>query len=307
MKNPAPILLLGYKRPLHLKAAFESLLLNRQSSDTTLYIGIDGPKTEKELDLVEECRAMTNSFSGFKKIVTCFQERNIGLANSVIFNVSQVLSKHDNVIVVEDDLVVSNQFLAFMNSGLEVYADDLKVASIHGYQYPVKIPGPECVFLRGADCWGWATWKDRWNATSFLTSALIEEILRNKMKMGFDLYGLVPNFRMLQNQASCKIDSWAIRWHASMYIQNKLTLYPPSTLVMNCGLDGSGTHEGQSKQFNNELAHEINWTYPSIVKESRYFKNKMMIFYLRIRIMRFILRLSRWPSKLLKLVLGRPT
>ena len=37
-----------------------------------------------------------------------------------------------------------------------------QVASIHGYIYPID-GLPETFFIRGADCWGWATWKRAWN------------------------------------------------------------------------------------------------------------------------------------------------
>ena len=42
-----------------------------------------------------------------------------------------------------------------MNDGLDRYADDARVASIHAYIYPLNQPVPETFFLRGADCWGW--------------------------------------------------------------------------------------------------------------------------------------------------------
>ena len=305
MKNLAPILLLGYKRPLHLKLAIESLLLNPEAPESILYIAIDGPKTNEELNLVEKCRAIATSITGFKEVITSFQETNIGLANSVIMNVSQVLSENETIIVIEDDLVVSEQFLAFTNLGLKAYAEDLNVASIHGYQYPLKLSGNDCVFLRGADCWGWATWKDRWSSVNFSADALIGEILEKRLKSGFDLYGAVPNFRMLQNQASHRIDSWAIRWHASMYIQEKYTLYPPSSLVLNCGLDGSGTHEGKSQLFQNELVREMTWVFPSRVQGSQQFRSRLILFYIRARVIRLALRLGSWPSKLLKLITGK--
>ena len=37
-----------------------------------------------------------------------------------------------------------------------------------------------------------------------------------------------------------KNNSWAIRWHASAFLNNKLTLYPKNSLVKNIGIDGSG-------------------------------------------------------------------
>ena len=44
-----------------------------------------------------------------------------------------------------------------MNYYLELYKNNNKVSSIHGYSYPTK-KLPDYFFLKGADCWGWATW-----------------------------------------------------------------------------------------------------------------------------------------------------
>ncbi len=48
-----------------------------------------------------------------------------------------------------------------MSDGLQKYQDNHNVVSIHGYIYPVRRV-PETFFLRGADCWGWATWRRGW-------------------------------------------------------------------------------------------------------------------------------------------------
>jgi hypothetical protein len=39
-----------------------------------------------------------------------------------------------------------------------------------------------------------------------------------------------------------KNNSWAIRWYASAFLKDKLTLYPGRSLVLNIGNDASGTH-----------------------------------------------------------------
>jgi len=44
-------------------------------------------------------------------------------------------------------------------------------------------------------------------------------------------------------------DSWAIRWYASAFLQNKLTLYPSRSLVHNIGNDGSGRHAATTRAF----------------------------------------------------------
>jgi len=59
---------------------------------------------------------------------------------------------------------------------------------------------------------------------------------------------------MLQMQVQGKIDSWAIRWHASAFLKNKLTLYPGKSYVLNIGNDSSGTHCGTTDIFSGEIA-----------------------------------------------------
>ena len=65
--------------------------------------------------------------------------------------------------MLEDDLVTSPYFLKFMNEALDFYKNEKKVWHISGWNYPIKYDGQEDVFLwRTMNCWGWATWADRW-------------------------------------------------------------------------------------------------------------------------------------------------
>ena len=74
-----------------------------------------------------------------------------------------ILKKYKNIIVIEDDLILDN-FFKFMNDGLKLFKNHKKIASIHGYIYPANFSSqiPD-YFFKGADCWGWATWKRSWN------------------------------------------------------------------------------------------------------------------------------------------------
>ena len=45
----------------------------------------------------------------------------------------------------------------------------------------------------------------------------------------FDLNGKYPFTKMLENQVNGKINSWAIRWYASSFLNNLLTLYPKNS------------------------------------------------------------------------------
>jgi hypothetical protein len=247
--HPAPIVVFAYKRATHLARCLASLAANPEAGSSVLYIYCDGPRSEADRLAVEEVGRVVQGISGFKEVVAVRRAANMGLAASVIAGVRQVLEAHERVIVVEDDLVLSPHFLRYMNDALELYADDDRVASIHGYCYPVDVPLPETFFLRGADCWGWATWRRGWAHFREDGAALLDELRRSGQAKAFDMDGAYPFTRMLADQVAGRNSSWAVRWHASCFLANLLTLYPGRSLVKNIGNDASGTHSKATGQY----------------------------------------------------------
>jgi hypothetical protein len=240
--NAAPVALFVYKRPEHTRNALLALSSNKLAEHTDLYIFADGPKSEMDRYAVAEVRACVKKVAGFRSVHIAERSENLGLSRSIIDGVGQLCELHGRVIVVEDDLVVSRHFLAYMNSGLDLYDDERSVISIHGYVYPIMEKLPESFFLKGADCWGWATWKRGWDIFEPDGARLLSELKARGLGREFDFDGTYPYTKMLQNQVQGKNDSWAIRWYASAFLRNMLTLYPGRTLVRNMGNDGSGTH-----------------------------------------------------------------
>ena len=246
----APIVLFVYNRPLHTQKTVEALLKNKLASASDLVIYSDAAKNEKALEKVSEVRSYIKTIQGFKSLKIVEQATNQGLARSIIRGVSEVISTDGKVIVLEDDLVTSPNFLTYMNRSLELYSDNEEVISIHGYNYPVSLTSPEkTFFLKGADCWGWATWKRGWEMFEQDGQKLLDYLVSKNLTADFNFNGSYPYTQMLKAQIAGKNDSWAIRWYASAYIQNKLTLYPAKSLVKNIGLDMSGTHSGEDVHY----------------------------------------------------------
>ncbi len=249
----SPIALFVYKRLEHTKQTVNSLLANKESHASKLYIFSDAAKTAKDENAVSEVRKYIDSITGFAQITIVKQEHNRGLANSIISGVTNVLFENETIIVVEDDLLLSPFFLRYMNDALILYKEEISVASIHGYNYPLQINLPETFFLRGADCWGWATWKDRWDCFEPDSAKLLNIIQQENLENVFDYGGYAGNIKMLRSQAAGKIDSWAIRWHATNFLANKYTLSPGTSLVQNIGMDGGGTHGAPTDVFKVQL------------------------------------------------------
>jgi hypothetical protein len=249
MTSYAPIALFVYNRLEHTKKTIQALKRNHLAEQSDLFIFSDGARNDKELAKVSELRGYLETVSGFKKIEIIKREKNFGLANSIIDGVTSVIKEFKKIIVMEDDLVTSQYFLQYMNSALTHYQDNPKVASIHGYVYPVEENLPENFFLRGADCWGWGTWERAWNLFNPNPNELLAELKKQNLLYQFDINGSTHNVKMLKNQASGKVDSWAIRWHASIFLKNMFTLYPGKSLVQNIGTDGEGTHTNSTNVY----------------------------------------------------------
>ena len=252
-RNLAPIALFVYNRPGHTQQTIEALKKNELSGQSTLIIFSDGPKNESSKEEVEAVRNYLKTITGFAQIRVVEQSENLGLANSIISGVSKIVNEFGKIIVLEDDLITSPYFLKYMNDGLDLYKNNEDVVSIHGYIYPIKERLPETFFIKGADCWGWATWDRAWKIFEPDGKKLLTALKKRKSMKEFDFGGTYPFTMMLENQIMGINNSWAIRWNASAFLANKLTLYPGLSLVRNIGMDLSGANCEETNIYDSEL------------------------------------------------------
>jgi len=266
--NLAPIALFVYKRPVHTQRVIEALLTNPEAKSSDLIIFADGPKNSKDHAGTKAVRQIVSEITGFRSIEFHFSEMNHGLSNSLINGITDVLERHERIIVLEDDILVSRNFLKFMNEALVQYESEPRVASIHGYVYPLESELPDTFFIRGADCWGWATWRRAWAEFSPDGRALYQELLESGQLEDFDFDGSAQYTQMLLDQIQGRNDSWAVRWYASAFLKDMLTLYPKKSLVTNIGLDGTGTHSGKSRILNAQILDSGSLELPLDVVES---------------------------------------
>jgi putative methyltransferase (TIGR04325 family) len=242
MPQYSPIVLFVYKRLNHTRRTIEALLDNSESKKSDLIIYSDAARTAEDAINVRKVRDYISNVDGFRSISIIKRHENFGLSRSIIEGVSEILANNDRVIVLEDDIETSPFFLRFMNEALDRFADDQRIISIHGYVYPTRKPLPDVFFLRGADCWGWATWRRGWSYFNQNGRLLLDELERRNLISQFNFNDTFSYSTMLRDQVNKLNDSWAIRWYASAFLADKLTLYPGRSLVRNIGLDSTGTH-----------------------------------------------------------------
>ena len=250
----SPVVLFVYNRLDHTRRTIDALRKNELAQESELIVFSDAPVSEEQVEDVNKVRQYIHNIEGFKSITIVEREFNLGLAKSIIDGVTKIVEKHGKIIVLEDDLVTSKYFLSYMNEALNKYADNNEVISIHGYVYPVAHELPEAFFLPGADCWGWATWRRGWSLFNSDGQYLLNELARLKLLKAFDFNDSYSYSKMLEGQTKGTNDSWAIRWYASAFLANKLTLYPGRSLVNNIGNDDSGTHCSDSNSHESALS-----------------------------------------------------
>jgi hypothetical protein len=244
----SPIALFVYSRLEHTKRTVEAIAANTLAADSELIVFSDGPKNDDAVIKVEQVRAFIDEIKGFTSVRIIKREKNMGLANSIIAGVTQVINEYGKIIVLEDDLITSRFFLKYMNDGLDLYEKDEEVSSINGFMHPLKVsstPIPESYFLPFSDCWGWGTWKRAWDNFNSDARALLRQIKHRKLSGKFDFDSSYPYTRLLKQQIKGEVDSWAIRWYATNFLLNLKGLYPGESFVQNIGFDGGGTHCGE--------------------------------------------------------------
>jgi hypothetical protein len=250
----SPIILFVYNRPWHTQQTIEALQKNELASESDLFIFSDGPKIEND-ENVQKVREYIKTINGFKSLTIVEREKNLGLANSVISGVTEIVNKFGKVIVLEDDLVTSKYFLKFMNEALSVYKNRNDMFSVTGYNYPSSIFTipfyyKKSVFLNYRPMpWGWGTWREKWEKVDW---DMKDYNVFKKDKQSQKLFnkGGEDLADMLAAQIEGRIDSWYIRWCYAHFKNSGFSVSPVKSYVDNIGFDGTGVHCGKNDSVN---------------------------------------------------------
>jgi len=269
MQNLAPIALFVYNRPEHTRRTLNYLQKNLLADESRLFIFSDGPKTEADKAKVEQVRQLAGEVAGFKSVKLIERNQNLGLANSIISGVTKLVNEYEKVIVFEDDLLSSPYTLQYFNEALERYAKEDKVMHIGAYMYDLPNKKlPETFFYRATTSWGWATWARAWKDFEPNINQLISKFDKAKIHQ-FSIEGNMNFWKQMEQFKSGRNNSWAIRWYASVFLKNGLTLNPSHSLVHNIGHDGTGVHSNNEKTYYVQVAQKPVTTFPTDLKENQ--------------------------------------
>jgi len=281
----APVALFVYNRPDHTRQTLDALRANTLARETPLFVFSDAPRDGDAEAGVRAVRRLVAEVEGFAEVTVVQQGRNLGLAGSVTRGVTDLCDRFGRAIVLEDDIVTGPYFLDYMNTALDRYAGDERVMHVSGYMFDLADPDglPETFFHRCPSCWGWGTWKRAWDRFEPDVHKLFPALRPHAVRKAFDIGGTFGYYRMLNQQAGGRIDSWAIRWYASVFLRGGLALFPSRSLVANIGNDGTGHHRYRSTAFDVPAGDHRVTRFPATLEESPEAVEAITRFYRSIR------------------------
>ena len=281
MINFAPIVLFCFNRTDKLIKCIESLKLCPESISSDLIIFSDACRNEDERHIVDELRYYIKNIDGFNSTRIIHRELNLGVDYNIIKGIQQMSEEYDRFIVVEDDLIVSNQFLRFMNAGLDHFKSFEKILTLSAFNY-VKIPENyiwDCYFTKRFNPWGWATWSNKIKDVDF-DLAIKNNFLNNpKEKKNFNEWGS-DRTKMLKNVILGKIRTWDIQLDYYLFKKDFLTVYSCTNFVINNGFnDFRATHTTGYNRFKVELKdlNKLNLHFPDFLPSNPTIKRRFIL------------------------------
>ena len=250
-EKAAPVLVMTHTRLNHLKKCIQSIANCVESKETELYISSDSYRNELEKEKVIKIRSYIKSIKGFKKVTPILMNKNIGGSKVFIVSKKKIFTKYDSLIMLEDDIEVSNLFLNYLNRGLKFYQNDNKVFSICAFSPYLFSENyeqikPELYKSNRWNGWGFGIWKDRYmkfeefrNNEAFnkiLMQDLNSKFFRKKINsLSLEHY---PHFLHSVKKNSKPEFDFSVGYYCTK--KELFNIYFTKTHTINNGNDGSG-------------------------------------------------------------------
>lgn len=245
MSEKTIIAVFCYKRAAKLKVAMEALLKNPECANMDIVFFCDGAKAEKDLPGVTATREYIHSLTGFRNIYKQFREKNLSTGPNFEQGIQYLCDNYDQFIVVEDDLVVTPNYLRYMLDALEFYREEKSIFTISGYAFPLRVGDYpyDTVIHERFSCYGWASWSDRvrnviWDHQQLEKIRRTSPRFKSRLdKEGMDLY------RILKKQLNGTISTWDIQMQVQVAENNLKVVYPVISKSSNIGFDNESTNQ----------------------------------------------------------------
>lgn len=244
MSEKTIIAIFCYKRAGKLKASIEALLKNPECASMDIIFFADGHKNDNDKQGVQETRACIDTIKGFKNIHKHYRERNVSTGPNFQTGLTYLCANYDRFIVIEDDLVVTENYIKYMLDGLDFYKNEKSIFCITGFCFPINIKSYtyDTIIHKRFCSYGWAGWSDRvknvtWDKTELNKLRKTSPNFKSRLNSeGRDLS------RLLDKQIDGRISTWDIQMQVHVSVNDLKVVYPIISKGMNIGFDKESTN-----------------------------------------------------------------
>lgn len=251
-----PIAIFAFNRFYHFKKTVDSLINCEHSDETIVYFFLDAPLNYYDNSNFIKIKNYIDSINYFKEKIVICRDYNYGLRDNIISGINFVFEKYDAVIVLEDDLILSKDFLKYMNYCLNNYAENKNIWHVNGWSHPANKYNEILIYSHWKmNCWGWGTWRDRWQNFSINPAKLIKESSPEIIKK-INMDGHSSNYSQITANFFKRKKTWAIFWQVIILNNGGECITPTYSFVDNIGFDNSGINSrSNNKVYNSSNLH----------------------------------------------------
>lgn len=269
------ILFISYARFDNIKMNLSTLSLENVDK---IFIYIDGTYN-REIKLIQQ-----NFYAEYSdKFQIRLHKENYGVRKFIPYSISECLKKSDFLIIVEDDILINNLSIKFLNQNKNL----LNTHMISLFN-PINCEYSLINFDGGI--WGWCISKKIWSNFHFPNHSLFL-IFYNVLKTS-GLIKAIYFSPLIHMSINNRIKSWAYTWYYNRLCNKILSITPSSSLSSNVGFNDR--FSTNTKRESNLSSVKISGQYNNVKRQKNISLNKLLsigYFEILIRILHNWIRL----------------
>jgi hypothetical protein len=238
--NKLPVLFIFFNRIDEALLSFDKI---KEYQPDKLYLSSDGGRDVGEHKLVIELRnRLLKKIDWECQVYHKFEDYNLGCKDNVGSAVKWFFNNVEKGVVIEDDIMVNDQFFQFMTEMLNKFHNDFSIQMISGFNYAASVKfSSDVALVPYPNIWSWGSWGNRFsNYTTTVQETdiqLIQDTVISKNKK-VSKY-LLKLFRMIKNG---DLNTWDYQILLLMISPKRLTIIPKYPLCENIGFGINATH-----------------------------------------------------------------
>lgn len=247
-----PVALIFFNRPDTLERVFAKV---RDAKPQKLYLIQDGPRNEKDMEKILECRKIVENIDWQCQVIKDYSKVNLGCGVRPQSGITNALKEEERIIILEDDCIPCSSFFPYCEEMLEKYKDDERICYISGLNHFEEwdCGDSDYFFAKTGAIWGWATWARSWNMyydyyVKDINDDRIMKLIQDQISNRYIARSKIASWRRAYQSAlnGEKLSYWDIQWGFVKYSQNMLVIVPKYNQICNIGVGATSTHATSS-------------------------------------------------------------